>query len=240
MSKIAIFQHIYQYGDWVDIYTDQVKKLQESGLFDAADYMFLGVNGNQSLPFEFKKTNKVFFDSKNQNKSEYITLKALYDFSALNRDTRILYLHTKGVRWSVNPNNKDEKVITGEGHYTVKDIFESTQKWRKYLEYFLVHNWKKCNELLGAYDTVGAQWNINSNVENIVYDIPHYSGNMWWANSNYIRKLDPNFLANMLIGMYACELWIGTENPNYYNFHTINRNLYLFPPIESEYEGLIL
>ena len=80
MSKIAIFQHVYQHGDWIDIYNDQVKELKESGLFDAADYMFLGVSGNQDLPFKLEKTNKVFFDPDNRYKSEYITLKALHDF----------------------------------------------------------------------------------------------------------------------------------------------------------------
>ena len=46
MSEIAIFHHVYQFGDWERIYTDQLLALQNTGLFDAANYHYIGVNDN--------------------------------------------------------------------------------------------------------------------------------------------------------------------------------------------------
>lgn len=239
MKELAIFHHVYQAGDWEKIYTDQVVKLQNSGLFDAANYLFLGVNGDKELPFTLQKTNKTLFNLKNDPPTEYITIKALYDYCSLRKDVNVLFIHTKGVNWTSTEENKHNVIQTRAGGFTTEHIYNSTQTWRKYLEYFVIHKWRKCVELLETHDIVGTEWVQESDIENICYKIPHYAGGMWWANSNYIKTLDPNFITNnMIIGRYATELWIGTKQPNYYNFHTVDRNLYLFPVTESEYEGL--
>lgn len=239
MKELAIFHHVYQFGDWEKIYTDQVIKLQNSGLFDAANYRFLGINGNKDLPFTLDKTNKTVYNKNNDPPTEYHTIKALYDYCSLKENVSVLFIHAKGVNWTATEENKNNIIKTEAGNFTTKHIYDSTQSWRKYLEYFLINNWKRCAELLETYDIVGTEWVNDSTIENIVYNIPHYSGGMWWANSNYIKTLDANFITNnMIIGRYATELWVGTKNPNYYNFHTVDRNLYLFPVTESEYEGL--
>lgn len=239
MKKLAIFHHVYQSGDWEKIYTDQVVKLQNSGLFDAADYLFLGVNGNKELPFTLQKTNKTLFNLNNDPPTEFITIKALYDYCSLHKDANVLFIHTKGVNWTSTEKNKNNMIKTRDGEFTTEHIYNSTQSWRKYLEYFVIHKWRKCVELLETHDIVGTEWVQESDIENICYKIPHYSGGMWWANSNFIKTLDANFIIdNMIIGRYATELWIGTKDPKYYNFHTVNRNLYLYPVTESEYETL--
>ena len=239
MKKLAIFHHVYQSGDWEKIYTDQVVKLQNSGVFDAADYLFLGVNGNKELPFTLQKTNKTLFNLNNDPPTEFITIKALYDYCSLHKDANVLFIHTKGVNWTSTEKNKNNMIKTRDGEFTTEHIYNSTQSWRKYLEYFAIHKWKKCIELLETHDIVGTEWVLESYIENICYKIPHYSGGIWWANSDYIKTLDANFIIdNMIIGRYATELWIGTKDPKYYNFHTVDRNLYLYPVTESEYEAL--
>ena len=72
MKELAIFHHVYQFGDWEKIYTDQVIKLQNSGLFDAASYLFLGVNGDKDMPFTLKKTNKTLFNRNSQGSDRRI------------------------------------------------------------------------------------------------------------------------------------------------------------------------
>ena len=240
MKEIAIFHHVYQYGNWETIYTEQIIRLQQSGLFDAANYIFLGVNGNKPMPFNLKKTSKTVFNTNNNPPTEYITIKALYDYCSLKKDVGVLFIHAKGVTWTTTEQNKNNIIQTRAGGFTAQHIYDSSQTWRRYLEYFLVDKWQKCVDLLSTHDIVGTEWIQTADIENIVYEIPHYAGGMWWANSNYINKLDANFITNnYIIGRYATELWVGTKNPNYYNFNTFDRNLYLFPTNEREYEGLV-
>ena len=49
--------------------------------------------------------------------------------------------------------------------------------------YFLVNKCSECFDLLNNYDTVGCNFTITSTFQ------PHYSGNFWWATSNYIKSL---------------------------------------------------
>lgn len=73
--------------------------------------------------------------------------------------TRILYMHSKGVRHSP----KDGAII---------------QHWRVMMEYFLVRHWRTCQCLLQLYDTVGIC--LRTNPPDIAWPT-HYSGNFWWT-----------------------------------------------------------
>lgn len=49
---------------------------------------------------------------------------------------------------------------------------------------------------------------------------PHYRGGFWWANSDYICKLNPKFLKqDVEWRRFLGEIWIGTGNPRYYTIH---------------------
>ena len=64
------------------------------------------------------------------------------------------------------------------------------------------------------YDTYGCNY---CNKINIFGDTPpHYSGNFFWVNSNYLKKLD------LIIGenYNDPEFWLFKENPNYYNAYS--------------------
>jgi len=238
MKELAIFHHVYQFGDWEKIYTEQVIALQQSGLFDAAAYKFIGINGNKPLPFNLDKTNKICQNKNGDQSTEYVTIKALYDYCCL-KDTCVLFLHTKGVSWSI-PEEQNNIINAGTGEIKVKQIYDATQAWRRYLEFFLIKNWRKCVDLLEDYDCVGTEWKNYSIIQDIKYDIPHYSGGMWWANSSYIKTLDANFImSNYIIGRYATELWIGTKKPKIFNFYDSGRNLYLKPIEQIEYERCV-
>ena len=48
-NKIAIFYHIFQKNHWIEIFERQIIALQQSGLYDTADYIHFGINGDQPL-----------------------------------------------------------------------------------------------------------------------------------------------------------------------------------------------
>lgn len=121
---------------------------------------------------------------------EIDTIKYLHKFcNNINENIKILYLHCKGVS-----HNKDKNV----------------QSWIDYMEYFNIYKWKDCINKLNEYDTCG----VNLQEE----PVKHYSGNFWWSNSSYIKKL-PEFNINNCKVPYCinnprmyCEFWLLDNN----------------------------
>jgi hypothetical protein len=84
--------------------------------------------------------------------------------------------------------------------------------------YFLVDKYKDCiNKMDETYDTVGCNYKENP--------YHHYSGNFWWANSNYIKTL--NYLNEEIPDSHAPEFWVLQNSPNKYICHSSNINHYL-------------
>jgi hypothetical protein len=74
--------------------------------------------------------------------------------------------------------------------------------------YFLVNNCNNCIKLLEIYDTVGCNYLENPN--------KHYSGNFWWANSNYVKKLS-KITTNI---RHDAEWWLlSNKDINSYSIH---------------------
>lgn len=200
-NKIAIFYHVGQFGDWRRLFHEQINSLVISGLYHAADFIHIGVNGEEELPFKF---SKFVVNYNNDRILEADTLKSLYDFCTQNKDYKVLYFHTKGA--------------TQESTSSIFNV----NKWRYYLEYFTIHKWKDCILSLNKTDTAGVEYLYKTGLTNqdtglTEWEInPHYSGNYWWSNSGYISKLDPNYLYIKDKGWerYRSEFWIGTGNPS--------------------------
>lgn len=206
-SKIAIFYHLYQYGNWAHIFNDQLIHLQQCGLFDKADYIHVGINGPNSLPYDVARIHRVKHNTHIDLEAD--TLYDLWNFCKTNPDYKVLYFHAKGVTWSNT------------------EMFNPVWTWRKYMEYFTFGRWKECIDLLDEYDCVGTEWEDEAHVNDTKLVSPHYAGNFWWANASYINKLDPNYLyIRNDWSRWQGEFWIGTGKPNYYNFHSLNKNKY--------------
>ena len=219
-SKIAVFYHVYQANEWKKLYQEQINSLIVSGLYDQCDLIHIGINGDQDLPFVLDKMRVQY----NENKIlEANTLQSLWEFCKENLDYRIMYFHTKGLT-----------------HITEYNCSITTNAWRIYLEYFVIHKWKTCLEDLSYYDCVGSQWTDgislwDSELGQSVYDVaPHYSGNFWWATARYINQLELNYIYNEERGWgrFKSEIWIGTKNPNFKSYH----NSKLFFPKTSLYD----
>jgi hypothetical protein len=86
--------------------------------------------------------------------------------------------------------------------------------------YFLVNKCADCFELLESYDAVGCNYLENP--------FRHFSGNFWWANSNYIKHLD---LIDNTDERHFAEWWI-LSDPKVKSFSIHNSNVNHY---ETEY-----
>jgi hypothetical protein len=92
-----------------------------------------------------------------------------------NEDMKILYLHSKGATSTLRHLQLSVEANTFKTYYY----------WRQFLNWGVIENWRKCYEALRLNDIAGVNF----------YDFPskHFSGNYWWANSRYIKRLpDPS------------------------------------------------
>lgn len=142
--------------------------------------------------------------SENIHLYELPTLQLLHRFSQDYVDTNILYLHTKGVSYSPDD-------------VRYKNILD----WIQYMTYGLVQNYKHCVEALKTYDVVGCN--------RLESPFPHFSGNFWWANSNYIRTLNTHRLTDKL----SAEWWVLSNPGRCFTVHSSKVNHFEQPyPIE--------
>jgi hypothetical protein len=185
-----------------------VGSLIETGCINIFDKIFIN---NTGLPILNKYGEKfeVINCSENTQLFETPTINLIKDFSQKNPNCYILYLHTKGISYS----NEDEKI----------------NDWINYMLYFLVKQHKHCISILdNNYDTVGCNYSNDLGKECFKYTHPfpppHYSGNFWWANTNYLTSLPR--LSMVQIERNAPEFWLYKNNPCFFNLHSSNVNHY--------------
>jgi len=113
----------------------------------------------------------------------------------IDNNCEILYLHTKGITCQDNENVMD---------------------WIDMMKYFLIDQCDNCGNLLKSYDTVGCNYSAQP--------YKHFSGNFWWANSNYIKhKLTKIYSDKKHIN----EWWICSGNDvNSYELYNSGVNHY--------------
>jgi hypothetical protein len=195
MANIAIFYHLYQHGDWRLFFNEQSSLLNNSGLVDACEFVHVGVNG-EDIPESHGKFR--FVKNAEPLNEETPTLVSLRDFCASNPRWKVLYMHTKGITQPM----------------------QSTHDWRKIMEYYCIERWQECVEKLDEHDAVGCLY-----MDHCYYGyFPHFSGNFWWANSDYINKLDNSYLNTGI--RQNREFWIGSGGGSLYSFHTTGLNHY--------------
>ena len=228
-KDIYIFSHNYLINNWEEILKQQLYKLKISGLYKNAKKLFLFAYGNDEQWNKFKtitsEYDKIEIKRHDNNFYEYHTLQAMWEFCQLNDESYILYFHLKGVwsRHNIQTGDNDEFDPTK----AIKNP-EALTEWKNCLEYFNIERW--CNavdKLNEGHDVVGALYNYNP-------DCPLFTGNFWWANSKFIKKLEyPQFIkenephnVNLWIRI-KCEKWINSIKNIFYNLYTpIDLDLY--------------
>ncbi|MES9774738.1 hypothetical protein ABWK50_27560, partial [Priestia megaterium] len=181
--QTVCFIHTCTINNWLEVLCRQLDRLYTTGLYQKLDVIFLNVATHDIEQFEIpdplKKYNKIQFKITNGlERYERSTFEWLYEYCHKCTDnTRILYFHTKGIS-------------------RYKTFCESNVKdWINLMETILIDNHKKCFEYLERVDTCGVNY--------LQIPSPHFSGNFWWANSDYIKQLNPKIGPNYL----DPELW---------------------------------
>lgn len=158
-------------------------KIKESGLLDNTYRIFVVLVGDYAPIYKLELDNyeKVDIILGNNPTGEMDSLRLLWDIA--NKYTcNILYLHSKGVS---RPHN------------------ENIEAWIAYMEYFSIYQYEKCLESLKYNDAVGVDFYTNP--------MPHFSGNFWWSNSDYIKQrsnYDPTLSSDIKDERWYCEFWL--------------------------------
>jgi hypothetical protein len=217
---IKFYLHTPELLGWQDVFLEMFEKMDSSGLIVAADEIHFCFNGRkesgQAIFGSITESNsKLKFHHVNNDASkwEWPTINKLKqdaDADDVN-DHYIGYAHLKGLS---RPDPKDKKAAD----------------WRHLLSYFTIEQWAESIALLAqGYETASINWTDAP--------WPHYSGNFWWARSNYIRRLGniqdpstipPGTVSKFLSSVppvtldpgnyrYEHEAWIGSNKPNHAN-----------------------
>ena len=210
-KKILGFWHIGAMGDYARIVAEQYRALIDSGLHAASEKIIVGFIGGRNLElptFILEDPKFEVFATGDLRDYEYPTLVRLWHEAQRRQDHFLCYyFHTKGASLSQTERQG------------------AANAWRLYMEYFNIEKWKDCVNILNGYETSGVELQDAQS---------HYSGNFWWATSEYIRKL-PNadeFWARNRMDRAAAEYYLCIAKPKAYCFNDFLENLYDFemPP----------
>ena len=195
-----------------DILLDQLQTIKSSGLYDNLDYIFITMLGTYTkIPNDFKI--KLIYYSQDTQEWEFPNYKRIKHFcDTIPYNVNILEIHTKGV---------------------LKKNF--ALEWRKYLEYFLIEKHSLCLSLLANFKCVGVNQYFYFDAKNKYKN--HFSGNFWWARSDYIKTLP---LVETTPDRYSVEHWlIGNLEKNDYRYffslHQSDQDLYQTPLLPIHY-----
>lgn len=228
--KIYGFMHVYMTNNWKEIVRSQISKMKKSGLWYKMDKLFVGYIDKENLykedPLVFREGKiKVMYNSTDPTIYESLTLSFLQHIAQTDGesiDGCFFYIHTKGVTHMNSPFQRD---------------------WRELMEYFIIEKYESCLRELKNNDIVGVNWHLGEGYmgarSGTKYSegtqiTPHFSGNFWWANTPYIRRL-PNLIP--LKGRYECEFWIGKANPKVAELWCSGKHHHKMLYPKSHYEG---
>lgn len=191
-----VYYHYYCTELSFDILLQTLNHIKQSELYDNTESITINITGDideshyvkikEKIYPNFKKVSLVKFrnlelqkymnsfsdlEIKNnhrlgigKNGMELDTLKYLYSDIIDNHHLQgnVLYLHGKGSVYS--------------GYHASKKM--NRDLWRLEMTEFVIQNWKKCIQILNNKPHAGA---------NFCGD--HYSGNFWWATTEYVKSL---------------------------------------------------
>jgi len=211
MSYIFGFMHSAMMGHWKEVNSEMLYTMEDSKLLYEAISLNIGVVGYEEkqfqLPFSINTTiNVEHFGSLREY--EYVTLESLR-IACIEMYTDQLWKYKIGI-------DEDEPIYVfyccNAGVSHEKDRGDGYPDWRWLTSYFTHTRWRDCVAILDqGYDTVGVEWQTDP--------VPHWSGNFWWANAEYIATLPllddmKKFNAGKGISAkthprHGAEFWIG-------------------------------
>ncbi len=138
---------------------------------------------------------------------ELPTLKLIHWFSQRFSDCKLLYLHTKGISYA-----RDSAV------------YKNSTDWIAMMLHFLVNQYEDCLDHLETNEVLGCNYEE--------YPRRHYSGNFWWAQTKYLKRLP---IWNLSQKMDA-EWWLHSAQPKWMVLYTSSINHFQQPFPKTNYE----
>tara|TARA_R110001599_G_scaffold108188_1_gene271208 strand:- start:3860 stop:5386 length:1527 start_codon:yes stop_codon:yes gene_type:complete len=207
--KNYIYIHVAGLNNWVQILKDIFNKIEISGLYDFVDEIricYLGdIEKMKEMETMISDKEKMVIHKKQTDLSIYerITLNAIHEDSQ-KEEFNVLYLHTKGVT------RGDSKGVLD---------------WINYMHHFLITDYQNCVDNLKSYETVSC--NLRNEPE------MHYSGNLWWSRSDYIKTLAPKIGPAYL----DPEMWLLRGQGEFLSVFESKKNHYKERFYDTEYVG---
>jgi len=209
--KIAAFFHCIVRGGSVPIDTtkacaiiqEQMIAYQQSGLLDAADEFYVGVNGDADdveIVRLFVPCKKVQFIAHGLGATTEIpTLNVLRKWLPGHEEWNVVYAHSKGVC------------------YPDHLLYHA---WRRCLERTVVWGWRDClDEIAKGRDSCGAHWMTPEQFPGKV-ESPFWGGTFWWATAKFLLSLPP-LPPPTWKNRFEAENWIGRgpSRPSVTDYH---------------------
>ena len=197
--KAYAFFHIATIGAYQAVVDELMDAVMGSGLIDRLEGLECVVCGDKPVRIQTHPKIHVEHAREDVTKFEFPTLQRVHRFAKEHQGTAILYFHTKGVSHPDNP---------------------CIVEWRQYMAYFCLEKWKEAIDRLDEADTAGVDFSafqingMGCTSDSITYfgtDL-HYSGNFWWANSDYLATLPE---LDDTKDRHACEFWISKARGNH-------------------------
>ncbi len=188
-KDIYIYIHVCMINQWNVILENILSMCNYGGIFSETTKCYIGAVGpKDQLDILKKIINKydiceIRVFSEDTTLYERLTLHSLWsDAYNSTENYKILYLHTKGV-------TKIDDILSDRIH-----------DWVSFMCYHLIIKYKMALNILCLCDICGVNFELKPK--------PHFSGNFWWVNSNYIKKLPSNIGPNYL----DPEMWVCNDN----------------------------
>jgi hypothetical protein len=179
IRPIAIFFHgLFYLGDRHMpnagcIISNQITQMVNSGLWDAASEIYVGINGGEESHAVGKaiipaKATVMYFGL--QNHSENLTIVMLHEWAMAHPGWNVLYVHSKGAT-----------------HAPDSDYGTRVSKpWREGMMHDLVVHWRTCVADLDTHDIACMVWLWDQGWDRSQH-IP--AGNFIWVTSDFVAKL---------------------------------------------------
>jgi len=209
--NLRIYFHIATLHNWKEVVTKIFHMIHNSGLLEAVSDINICVLGDQEAVRSLLNHPKIKIRYHSVNTEEYERpiLKLLrqdaIEAQANQKPFKALYLHSKGIRYR----NQNNPCVTD---------------WVNYLLYFNVEKWPTNVDALNDHQICGVSWREEPK--------PHYSGNFWWARSDYLAELPAEIGPDYL----DPEMWLASNQPKFKCLHYSKVNHYSTPYPESLYK----
>jgi hypothetical protein len=184
---------------YTHILLNKFKKFKASGLYEKTNKIYLSLFGDDfDSHLEFLNELKDVYpkieyllitnqEFKNEPDTLNFMLKKANEYSS---NTPMLYLHTKGLS------------------YTHPIMKRNVEAWVRYLDLFVINKWEECVKALEENDAAGGLY--------VYQDPKHFSGNFWWANSDYLKTL-PRLNPYNINQYNRGEFWILSNTDKVYS-----------------------